>query len=74
VLFCLLTLSNKAYDPTIEDAYRKQVVIDDEYVFVDYIVFGPLIQRTFIVSVCHVEIVDTAGQGAHSIFYFGSGV
>ena len=34
------------YDPTIEDSYRKQVVIDDE--------------------VCHLDILDTAGQEEYS--------
>ncbi|KAJ1309662.1 hypothetical protein OPQ81_006428 [Rhizoctonia solani] len=36
----------EAYDPTIEDAYRKQTVVDG--------------------SVCHIEIVDTAGQEEYS--------
>ncbi|CAE6362518.1 unnamed protein product, partial [Rhizoctonia solani] len=35
-----------AYDPTIEDAYRKQTMVDG--------------------SVCHIEIVDTAGQEEYS--------
>ncbi|KAH7340983.1 ras protein [Rhizoctonia solani] len=36
----------EAYDPTIEDAYRKQTIVDG--------------------SVCHIEIVDTAGQEEYS--------
>ncbi|CAE7055567.1 unnamed protein product [Rhizoctonia solani] len=36
----------EAYDPTIEDAYRKQTMVDG--------------------SVCHIEIVDTAGQEEYS--------
>ncbi|KAG8733211.1 Ras GTPase ras2 [Ceratobasidium sp. 423] len=38
--------SLEAYDPTIEDAYRKQTMVDG--------------------SVCHIEIVDTAGQEEYS--------
>ncbi|XP_035309510.1 GTPase KRas-like isoform X1 [Cricetulus griseus] len=34
------------YDPTIEDSYRKQVVIDGE--------------------ICHLDILDTAGQEEYS--------
>lgn len=36
----------EAYDPTIEDAYRKQTIVDG--------------------NVCHIEIVDTAGQEEYS--------
>lgn len=38
----------QTYDPTIEDCYRKQVVIDDQP--------------------CILEVLDTAGQGKHTIF------
>ncbi|CAE6465137.1 unnamed protein product [Rhizoctonia solani] len=42
----LICPSPEAYDPTIEDAYRKQTMVDG--------------------SVCHIEIVDTAGQEEYS--------
>lgn len=35
------------YDPTIEDAYKKQVIVDGE--------------------VCHLDILDTAGQEEYSV-------
>lgn len=35
------------YDPTIEDAYKKQVIIDGE--------------------ICHLDILDTAGQEEYSV-------
>jgi GTPase KRas protein len=40
-------VSLQTYDPTIEDAYRKQMIVDNRMSF--------------------VEVIDTAGQGEHTL-------
>jgi GTPase KRas protein len=69
----VLNSFTEAYDPTVEDAYRKQVIVDNRYVFCGSYNPWPAVNPAHLsISICHLEIVDTAGQGEYPILSFGS--